>query len=64
MNTREVMQALLDGKTLIERIPRICDNYIRLRGDDLEHMGAQGEWRENDLILINPKYTSVKEEEE
>ena len=64
MNAREVMQALLDGKTLVETIPNVCDEYLRLKGDELEYMGAQGEWREFDHILINPKYTSVKEEEE
>lgn len=64
MNAREVMQALLDGKILIERIPKVCDECIRLKGDELEYMGTQGEWREFDHILINPKYTSVKEEEE
>lgn len=64
MNAREAMQALLDGKTLVERIPRICDNYIRLKGDDLEHMGVMWGWEKSNLILINLKYTSVKEEGE
>ena len=63
MNAREVMQALLDGKTLVERIPKVCDECIRLKGDELEYMGVLGKWRECDLILINPKYTSVKEDE-
>ena len=64
MNAREVMQALLDGKTLVEAIPKVCDEYLRMKGDELEYMGVLGKWRECDHILINPKYTRVKEEEE
>ena len=62
MNAREVMQALLDGKTLVETIPKVCDEYLKMKGDELEYMGVLGKWRECDHILINPKYTSVKED--
>ena len=45
-----------------EGIPGICDEYIRMKGDDLEYMGSMGEWREFEHILINGKYVEVVEE--
>ena len=62
MNDREVLGGLLGGKVVVERIPGICDEYIRMKGDELEYMGSMGEWREFEHILINGKYVSVVEE--
>ena len=64
MNDREVLEGLLSGKVIVERIPGICDEYIRMKGDDLEYMGSMGEWREFEHILINGKYVEVVEEVE
>ena len=64
MNARGVMERLLSGKVIVERIPGICDEYIRMKGDELEYMGSIGEWREFEHILINGKYVEVVEEEE
>lgn len=63
MNAREAMQALLDGKTLVEKFPECSENRIRIKGDDLEHKRVMWDWEKTNLILINLKYTSVKEEE-
>ena len=62
MNARGVMERLLSGKVIVERIPGICDEYIRMKGDELEYMGSIGEWREFEHILINGKYVEVVEE--
>ena len=63
MNAREVMQALLDGKTVMEKYPRMGKEYIRLKGDDIEYT-VLGDWEDADFIpTICLKYASVKEDE-
>ena len=64
MNARGVMERVLSGKVVVDRVPGICDEYIRMKGDDLEYMGSMGEWREFEHILINGKYVEVVEEVE
>ena len=64
MNAREVLQALLDGKTVVEKFPRWREKYYRMKGDGIELMYLRG-WEDLDYIpLISPDYTSVKEAEE
>lgn len=64
MNAREVLQALLDGKTVMERFPGWRGEYIRLNGDDIEHTVA-GKWENSNAIpSITTKYASVKEDDE
>ena len=61
MNAREVLQALVDGKIIGEKYPRMREEYIRLNGDDIEYT-VLGDWEGSDLIpSINLEYASVKE---
>ena len=63
MNAREVMQALLDGKIVMEKFPEWREEY-RLKGNDIERMYL-GDWVDIDIIpLITPECASVKEVEE
>ena len=60
MNARELLQALLDGRTVVEKYPRMREEYIRMKGDDIEQT-VLGDWEDSDNIWINLKYASVKE---
>ena len=63
MNAREILQALLDGKIVMEKYPRMREEYIRMKGDDIEYT-VLGDWKNSDQTLwINLKYASVKEDE-
>ncbi len=64
MNAREIFQALLDGKTVVEKIPKWREKYYRMKGDDIE-LKYLGGWEDCKYTpMITPKYASVKEEEE
>ena len=64
MNAREVLQALLDGKIVMEKFPEWRGEYYRLKGNDIERMYL-GDWVDIDFIpLITPECASVKEVEE
>ena len=60
MNARELLQALLDGRTVVEKYPRMREEYIRMKGDDIEQT-VLGDWEDSDNIWINLKHASVKE---
>ena len=60
MNARELLQALLDGRTVVEKYPRMREEYIRMKGDDIEQT-VLGDWEDSDNIWITLKYASVKE---
>ena len=64
MNAREVLQALLDGKIVMEKFPEWREEHYRLKGNDIERMYL-GDWVGIDFIpLITPECASVKEIEE
>ena len=64
MNAREVLQALLDGKTVMERFPGWKGEYIRLKGDDIEYTVA-GKWENSNAIpSITPMYAIVEKDDE
>lgn len=52
MNAREIMEALLAGKTLEEPRPKHkdCPRLIRLRGDTLETTGWDWSWIEHSIF--------------
>ena len=60
MNAREILQALLDAKTVTMKYPRMREEYIRMKGDDIEQT-VLGDWEDSDNIWINLKHASVKE---
>ena len=64
MNAREIMVALLAGKTLEELRPKFNDfpRLIRLRGDILETTGWDGSWIEHSTLpAVNFDMTKVRE---
>ena len=59
MNAREALQALLDGKTLIEKFPRRSRSY-RLNGDKIEHTLHGNVWEDSeDIPLICLDFTRI-----
>ena len=64
MNAREVLQALLDGKTVSVKYPRWRPHDIRLKGNDIEHT-VVGTWEDTETIpSMSLRFVSIKEEEE
>ena len=64
MNAREIMEALLAGKTLEEMRPKYndCPRLTRLRGDILETTGWAGAWIEHSMLpAVNFDMTKVRE---
>ena len=64
MNAREIMEALLAGKTLEEPRPKHndCPRLIRLRGDILETAGWDGSWIEHSIFpAVHFDMTKVRE---
>ena len=64
MNAREIMEALLAGKTLEELRPKFnaCPRLIRLRGDILETTGWDGSWIEHSIFpAVQFDMTKVRE---
>ena len=64
MNAREALQALLDGKTLIEKFPRRSRSY-RLNGDKIEHTLHGNVWEDSeDIPMICLDFTHIQEVDE
>ena len=65
MNAREAMEALLEGKTLVEKFPKWTAKYIRMKGDRIEYKRIGEKWRDiEDIPLICLDFTHIQEEGE
>ena len=64
MNAREALQALLDGKILVEKFPRRT-RFYRLNGDRIEYTLHGHMWESfEDIPLICLDFTHIQEGEE
>ena len=60
MNAREAMEALLEGKTLVEKFPKYRAKYIRMKGDKIEYLRLGFKWVEcEDIPLICLDFTHI-----